>query len=47
MENRRGLGEFGWIHAIACPSGDELWVGEPLRGRVLELVVNGSERMPR
>ena len=24
----RNLGEFGWIHAIACPSENEIWVGE-------------------
>ena len=30
------LGEFGWIHAIACPSEDEIWVAELINWRVLE-----------
>jgi hypothetical protein len=34
----RNLGEFGWIHAIACPSEDEIWVGELTTWRVQKLV---------
>ena len=34
----RNLGEFGWIHAIACPSEDEIWVGELTNWRVQKLV---------
>ena len=34
----RNLGEFGWIHAIACPSEDELWVAELINWRVQKLV---------
>ena len=34
----RNLGEFGWIHAIACPSEDEIWVGELINWRVQKLV---------
>jgi hypothetical protein len=34
----RNLGEFGWIHAIACPSADEIWVGELINWRVQKLV---------
>lgn len=33
----RNLGEFGWIHAIACPSEDEIWVGELINWRVQKL----------
>jgi hypothetical protein len=37
----RNLGEFGWIHAIACPSEDEIWVGELINWRVQKLVTKG------
>ncbi len=38
----RNLGEFGWIHAIACPSEDEIWVGELVNWRLQKLVTKGS-----
>ncbi len=38
----RNLGEFGWIHAIACPSEDEIWVGELINWRVQKLVIRGA-----
>ena len=38
----RNLGEFGWIHAIACPSENEIWVGELINWRVQKLVSKGS-----
>jgi sugar lactone lactonase YvrE len=34
----RNPGEFGWIHAIACPSEDEIWVAELINWRVQKLV---------
>jgi streptogramin lyase len=37
----KNLGEFGWIHAIACPSENEIWVGELLNWRVQKLVTKG------
>lgn len=40
----RNLGEFGWIHAIACPSEDEIWVGELVNWRVQKLVTKGTGR---
>ena len=40
----RNLGEFGWIHAIACPSEDEIWVGELINWRVQKLVTKGKAR---
>jgi streptogramin lyase len=43
----KNLGEFGWIHAIACPSENEIWVGELLNWRVQKLVVKGSQRSSR
>jgi sugar lactone lactonase YvrE len=33
------LGEFGWIHEIACPSENELYVAELLNWRVQKLVL--------
>lgn len=43
----KNLGEFGWIHAIACPSENEIWVGELLNWRVQKLVVKGGQRSSR
>ena len=40
----RNLGEFGWIHAIACPSEDEIWVGKLINWRVQKLVTKGKSR---
>jgi sugar lactone lactonase YvrE len=40
----RNLGEFGWIHAIACPSEDEIYVGELINWRVQKLVTKGRRR---
>jgi DNA-binding beta-propeller fold protein YncE len=33
------LGEFGWIHEIACPSENELYVAEILNWRVQKLIL--------
>jgi hypothetical protein len=41
----RNLGEFGWIHAIACPSEDEIWVGELINWRVQKLVTRGTSQV--
>ena len=35
-------GEFGWIHAIACPSENELYVAEILNWRVQKLIIEPS-----
>jgi len=43
----KNLGEFGWIHAIACPSENEIWVGELLNWRAQKLVVKGGQRTGR
>ena len=40
----RNLGEFGWIHAIACPSENEIWVGELINWRVQKLVTKGTAK---
>jgi len=33
------LGEFGWIHEIACPSENELYVAELLNWRAQKLIL--------
>jgi streptogramin lyase len=43
----KNLGEFGWIHAIACPSENEIWVGELLNWRVQKLVARPGQRTSR
>jgi len=40
----RNLGEFGWIHGIACPSEVEIWVAELINWRVQKLVTRGTGR---
>ena len=42
----KNLGEFGWGHAIACPSKNEIWVGELLNWRVQKLVVRQGASRP-
>ena len=37
------LGQFGWIHEIACPSENELYVAEILNWRVQKLVLEPSQ----
>ena len=39
-ESGKQLKQFGWIHEIACPSEDELFVGELLNWRVQKLVLS-------
>ena len=34
------LGQFGWIHEMACPSENELYVAELLNWRVQKLLLN-------
>jgi DNA-binding beta-propeller fold protein YncE len=36
-------GEFGWIHEIACPSENELYVAEILNWRVQKIVIEPSK----
>jgi len=36
------LGQFGWIHEIACPSENEVYVAELLNWRVQKLVLEGA-----
>jgi len=37
-ESGKQLKQFGWIHEIACPSDNELYVSEFLNWRVQKLV---------
>lgn len=39
-ESGKKLKQFGWIHAIACPSENELYVAEILNWRVQKLVLH-------
>ncbi len=39
-EAGKQLKQFGWIHEIACPSENELYVGELLNWRVQKLLLN-------
>ena len=39
-ESGKGLKQFGWIHEMACPSENELWVAELLNWRVQKLVLH-------
>jgi hypothetical protein len=36
------LGQFGWIHEMACPSENELYVAELLNWRVQKLILEPS-----
>jgi hypothetical protein len=36
------IGQFGWIHEIACPSENELYVAELLNWRVQKLILEPS-----
>jgi hypothetical protein len=36
------LGQFGWIHEIACPSENELYVGELLNWRVQKILLEAK-----
>jgi DNA-binding beta-propeller fold protein YncE len=36
----KNLGQFGWVHEMACPSENLLWVGEILNWRVQKLILH-------
>jgi DNA-binding beta-propeller fold protein YncE len=42
-ESGKQLKQFGWIHAIACPSENELYVAELLNWRVQKLILHPQE----
>ena len=35
----QAVGEFGWIHGLACPSANEVWVAELLTWRVQKITL--------
>jgi hypothetical protein len=39
----RQMKQFGWIHEIACPSENELYVGELLNWRMQKLILHPSK----
>jgi hypothetical protein len=39
-EAGKQLKQFGWIHEIACPSENEIYVGELLNWRVQKLILH-------
>jgi len=39
-ESGKQLKQFGWVHEIACPSDNVLWVGELLNWRAQKLVLH-------
>jgi DNA-binding beta-propeller fold protein YncE len=40
------LKEFGWVHSMACPSENELYVAEVLNWRVQKLILHPEKMMP-
>jgi DNA-binding beta-propeller fold protein YncE len=39
-ESGKQLKQFGWVHGLACPSENTLWVGELLNWRAQKLVLH-------
>jgi hypothetical protein len=39
----RQMKQFGWIHEIACPSENEIYVGELLNWRMQKLILHPSK----
>ena len=39
-QSGKQLKQFGWIHALACPSENVLWVGELLNWRAQKLILH-------
>jgi hypothetical protein len=36
--------QFGWVHEIACPSENEIYVAEILNWRVQKLILRAEQR---
>ena len=43
-QSGKQLKQFGWIHAIACPNENTLYVGELLNWRVQKLVLHPTKK---
>jgi hypothetical protein len=39
--------EFGWIHEIACPSENTIFVGELLNWRLQKLILHPEKSAPQ
>jgi hypothetical protein len=39
----RQMKQFGWIHEIACPSENEIYVGELINWRVQKLLLHPAK----
>jgi hypothetical protein len=39
-ESGKQLKQFGWVHEMACPSENVLWVGELLNWRAQKLILH-------
>ena len=39
----RSPGQFGWIHEIACPSENEIYVGELINWRMQKLLLHPAK----
>ena len=39
-QSGKQLKQFGWVHEIACPSENVLWLGELLNWRAQKLVLH-------
>ena len=46
-ETGKQLKQFGWIHEIACPSENELYVAELLNWRVQKLMLEPSSTVSK
>jgi hypothetical protein len=46
-QSGKQLKQFGWIHEIACPSENELLVGELLNWRVQKLILHTEKASPQ
>ena len=43
-ESGKQLNQFGWIHEMACPSENELYVAEILNWRVQRLILHPEQQ---
>ena len=43
-QSGKQLKQFGWIHGIACPSENEIYVAELLNWRVQKLILHPEQQ---
>jgi hypothetical protein len=43
-ESGKQLKQFGWVHEMACPSENVLFVAEILNWRIQKLILNPSQQ---